>query len=63
MTDEQKKWLNRSDLAARWDIPEATVKYWAATGKGPVYAKFGRHVRYHIDKVEAWEREQMGEAS
>lgn len=63
MTDEPKKWLNRSDLAARWDIPEATVKYWAATDKGPKYAKFGRHVRYRLADVEAWEEAQMGEAS
>lgn len=60
---EQKKWLNRTDLAERWEIPESTLKFWAAKKKGPRYAKFGRHVRYHIDVIEAWEQEQMGEAS
>lgn len=56
-------WRTRDELADRLGLPKATLEWWAHTGKGPRYAKFGRHVRYHIDVIEAWEREQMGEAS
>lgn len=61
MTDSP--WLSRVALAERLDVPIATVKYWAATGRGPKFAKFGKHVRYHIDHVIAWENEQFGVAS
>lgn len=53
-------WLSRQDLADRLGIPESTVKYWAVRGTGPKFAKFGRHVRYRITDVEAWEANQFG---
>lgn len=27
-------------------VPEGTLRQWRYLGKGPAYAKFGRHVRY-----------------
>ena len=51
-------WINREQFADRIGVPENTVKWWAATGKGPKYRKFGRHVRYHIDDVLEWENQQ-----
>jgi len=32
---------------------------WASKGTGPQYAKFGKHVRYLLSDVIAWEREQF----
>jgi hypothetical protein len=31
------------------------------TGTGPPYAKFGRHVRYRLRDVVAWEAKQLDE--
>ena len=64
MKDEPTSpWRTRTQLSDRLGIPESTVKWWAATGKGPKYAKFGRHVRYHVDDIDAWEKAQIREAS
>jgi excisionase family DNA binding protein len=59
----ESSWLSREEVAARLQIPASTVKYWAVAGRGPRYARFGRHVRYRLADVEAWENEQFGEAS
>jgi hypothetical protein len=52
---EQDTWLTRPELASRQKLPPATLAQWASQGKGPKYAKFGRHVRYRLADVVAWE--------
>jgi hypothetical protein len=32
-------------------------------GNGPRYARFGRHVRYRLSDVIAWEQKQLVEAA
>lgn len=57
-------WLTRPELAERLRVPEKTLAQWAVKKTGPPYAKFGRHVRYRLAAVEAWEEAQIrGEAS
>lgn len=56
----EQKWLSRDELAERLQVPPGTVKYWAVTGRGPRFARFGRHVRYRLSDVVAWEDEQFG---
>lgn len=53
-------WLTRVELAGRVQIPIATLAQWASQGKGPRYARFGRHVRYRLSDVIAWENAQFG---
>jgi hypothetical protein len=53
-------WLTRPELAAREKLPVATLAQWASHGRGPKYAKFGRHVRYRLSDVIAWENAQFG---
>jgi len=55
----QTSWLTRTELAARWKMPPATLAQWASQGRGPRYAKFGRHVRYNVSDVTAYEDEQF----
>lgn len=52
-------WLTRAELADRWKLPPATLAQWASQGRGPRYAKFGRHVRYSISDVTAYENQQF----
>jgi excisionase family DNA binding protein len=54
----QDEWLTRQEVAARVKVPTATLAQWASQGRGPKYAKFGRHVRYRLSNVIAWENEQ-----
>lgn len=55
MSELQDTWLTRRELAARQKLPVATLAQWASQGKGPRYARFGRHVRYRLSDVVAWE--------
>ncbi|WP_156673181.1 AlpA family transcriptional regulator [Mycobacterium sp. E3251] len=52
---EDDVWLTRPELSSRQKLPQATLAQWASQGKGPKYAKFGRHVRYRLADVIAWE--------
>jgi hypothetical protein len=51
-------WLTRPELAAREKLPVATLAQWASLRKGPRYRRFGRHVRYALSDVIAWENAQ-----
>lgn len=55
MSETQDTWLTRRELAARQKLPIATLAQWASQGKGPKYARFGRHARYKLTDVVAWE--------
>lgn len=62
MTDSP--WLTRVEVAERLRVSDKTLNQWAVKKTGPRYAKFGRHVRYRLADVEAWEEAQIrGEAS
>jgi predicted DNA-binding transcriptional regulator AlpA len=53
------KWLSRQELADRYGLPVKTPAGWASKGKGPRYAKFGKHVRYRLSDVLLWEQQQF----
>lgn len=57
---EPSVWLTRDEVAARLRLPADTIRNWAVQRKGPRFAKFGRHVRYRLTDVIAWENEQLG---
>jgi predicted DNA-binding transcriptional regulator AlpA len=45
------------DLSDREGVPVATIYGWNSRGIGPTYLKLGRHVRYRLNDVIAWEDE------
>ncbi|BCI84163.1 hypothetical protein MTY66_57880 [Mycolicibacterium sp. TY66] len=51
-------WLSRAEVSERTKIPIATLAVWAHYGKGPKYSRFGRHTRYRVSDVIAWEEAQ-----
>jgi excisionase family DNA binding protein len=51
----EDKRLSPEDLAERLGVPLATVYAWNSLGGGPRFMKFGKHVRYKLADVEAWE--------
>lgn len=59
--DPVDPWLTRQELADRQKIPKATLAQWGSQGCGPKYARFGRHVRYRLSDVIAWEDAQFGD--
>lgn len=58
----EKKFLTPLDLVERYGVPLKTVYDWNLKGTGPRFAKFGRHVRYAPEDVEAWERSRYADA-
>ena len=61
MEENPDKWLSRQDLADRYGLPVKTPAEWASKGTGPRCAKFGKHVRYRLSDVIAWESMQFAE--
>lgn len=53
------KHLTIKALAEREGVPVATVYRWNTRGDGPRYLKIGKHVRYRLSDVEAWERTRL----
>lgn len=47
--------LSMSDLAEREGVPLQTVRVWRTKGYGPRGMTVGRHVRYRLSEVIAWE--------
>lgn len=46
--------ITPSELSSFIGVPEGTLAQWRYLGKGPAYARLGRHVRYRRDDVESW---------
>lgn len=46
--------LTTDDLAAMVGVKPRTVERWRAAGEGPPFMLFGRAIRYHPARVQAW---------
>ncbi|MGW6730674.1 helix-turn-helix domain-containing protein [Nocardia sp. NPDC055029] len=57
-TGDDEKWLTTADLAQRLRIPAKTLAGWACYGTGPIYARLGRHRRYRLADIRAWEHQR-----
>lgn len=56
-------WLTRQEVADRLRVPVPTLNQWACQHRGPKYARFGRHCRYRLSDVIAWENAQFGDGA
>jgi predicted site-specific integrase-resolvase len=55
--------MNQNALAARWDISLRTLERWRWAGVGPLFIKLGGRVVYRLKDVEAFEAEQIRQAT
>jgi len=53
------QYLSPAELAVRYDVPIETVYGWNKTGRGPQFLRIGRHVRYRVTDVLAWEKSRV----
>jgi predicted DNA-binding transcriptional regulator AlpA len=53
--------LTPEDLAQRYTVPIASIYKWNSEGSGPRRIKIGRHVRYRLADVLAWEAERASD--
>lgn len=50
--------LRTSEVAARLSLSSGTVENWRYLGVGPKFVRLGRTVRYSVDELERWIREE-----
>jgi predicted DNA-binding transcriptional regulator AlpA len=51
-------WLTAAELADRLRVAQSTLWQWNLRGYGPRPVRIGGKLRYRVEAVEAWEREQ-----
>jgi excisionase family DNA binding protein len=51
--------LTVEDLANREGVPLQTIYRWNREGDGPPRMRIGRHVRYRLSDVVAWEESRI----
>jgi predicted DNA-binding transcriptional regulator AlpA len=51
--------LSPEDLAVREGVPLETVYGWNKTGDAPRRMRIGRHIRYRLADVIAWEESRV----
>jgi predicted DNA-binding transcriptional regulator AlpA len=56
-----EKHLDPESLAEREGVPLETVYRWNSRGGGPRFMKIGRHVRYKLADVIAWENSRYAD--
>lgn len=52
-------YLSPEQLAERFDVPVPTVYAWNKAGTAPPRIRVGRHVRYRLADVLAWEKSRL----
>ena len=52
------RWMTPEEVAERLRMPRATLYAWRYKNIGPAAVRLGRHLRYRVEVVEAWEAEQ-----
>jgi len=55
VTDDSTRHLSPAELAGRLGVPLETIYGWNKLHTGPRFMKVGRHVRYRLADVLAWE--------
>jgi predicted DNA-binding transcriptional regulator AlpA len=51
-------WLTASELADRLKVAQSTLWQWNLRNYGPPAVRIGGKLRYRVEAVEAWEKEQ-----
>lgn len=60
---ESERHLTSQELADRERVPLATVRAWRFHGNGPRGMTIGKHVRYRLSDVVAWEESRVDQRS
>jgi DNA-binding transcriptional MerR regulator len=58
-----KPFLSIEELAERYGLSVNTIRSWRQLGTGPVATKIGGALRYAMDDVLTWEKENRDEES
>jgi hypothetical protein len=53
-----KKYIDSRDFEDRFDLPRGTAAQMRYHGKGPVFLRIGKRIRYDLDDINSWAQEQ-----
>lgn len=56
-SSDPQAYLTVPEVAARYRVPEQTVRYWRHTGYGPKGVKLGKRVLYPIAEIERFDHQ------
>jgi predicted DNA-binding transcriptional regulator AlpA len=51
-------WLTAAELADRLKVAQSTLWQWNLRNYGPPAVRIGGKLRYRVEAIEAWEKEQ-----
>lgn len=54
-----RPFFSTAQLADRWQMKQITLRHWRLYGKGPQFHKMGGSIRYYVDEIEKYEKEQI----
>lgn len=60
---EGERFLSPEQLAERYGVPVSTIYRWNYSKNGPRFVHLGRHCRYRLSDVEAWEESKLEAAT
>jgi hypothetical protein len=49
-----KRFISDLEVEASYGIPRKTLQNWRVLGRGPIYRKFGKSVRYDVRSLEEY---------
>lgn len=52
--DPRDQLLTTAEVSALIKVPEPSLRQWRASGDGPPWGRFGKHVRYRLGDVLGW---------
>lgn len=55
-------YLTSAELSALLKVPVKTLAAWRSQRKGPLFHRYGVHVRYPLTELETWLSERQAEA-
>jgi len=56
------EFLTTMELALKLNVKPSTIKAWRRQGRGPVYHRFGRSIRYRVVDVDRWAAHQAAKS-
>ncbi|EKE10191.1 MAG: hypothetical protein ACD_16C00071G0003 [uncultured bacterium] len=55
----EKLLLTPEALAERWNVTPATLSQWRWNGRGPLFIKMNKGVRYRLSDIERFEEQNI----
>jgi hypothetical protein len=55
---QPKKYIDSREFEDRFDLPRGTAAQMRYHGKGPVFLRIGKRIRYDVDDINSWAQEQ-----